>query len=335
METAYREWEKQRQARERGRRTAPRRVKARNAAGLGVREKRRLTQLAVCILLFLAVFVGKGVFPDRVEEIRAQAAHVLESDTDFRAVFAGLGRSISAGEPVLDTLSGLWVDVFGGGTVTVPDTQAAPSRFYEAQLAFLSGGQTAPAAHWLEGRGAQEWPEQEVLIRPQPLPKVETEAEPAVLSVPYDGPPLPDNATMDRYSLRALGITETVTPALGWISSGFGWREHPVEGGEKFHNGVDLGVNLGTDVLAFASGTVEYIGESPIYGLYLQISHAGGLKSFYAHCDQLLVQAGQTVQAGQRIAQSGETGNATGPHLHFEMKLNGVLLNPAYYIETI
>ena len=155
-----------------------------------------------------------------------------------------------------------------------------------------------------------------------------------LLNIEYNGPTLPDNATMDRYNLKALGVGETVTPALGWVSSDFGWREHPVDGGEKFHNGVDLAVNDGTDVLAFADGTVDYIGDSPIYGLYLQLSHPGGLKSFYAHCSELLVQQGQTVAAGERVALSGATGNSTGPHLHFELKLNGVLLNPLYYIET-
>ena len=111
-------------------------------------------------------------------------------------------------------------------------------------------------------------------------------------------------------------------------------REHPVDGGEKFHNGVDLAVNTGTNVLAFAEGTVDYIGDSPVYGLYLQLSHAGGLKSFYCHCDKLCVQQGQSVAAGEKVAESGATGNATGPHLHFELKLNGTLLNPLYYIET-
>ena len=108
-----------------------------------------------------------------------------------------------------------------------------------------------------------------------------------------------------------------------------------MDGGEKFHNGVDLGVNMGTGVLAFAEGTVEFIGDSPIYGLYVQLSHAGGLTTFYAQCSQLLVEQGQSVLLGERIALSGDSGNATGPHLHFEMKLNGVLLDPAYYIETI
>ena len=149
--------------------------------------------------------------------------------------------------------------------------------------------------------------------------------------VDYTGPALPDNTSMDKFR---LDVGETVSPVMGVLTSPFGWREHPVDGEEKFHNGVDLAVNNGTDVLAFASGTVDYIGDSPVYGLYLQLSHAGGLKSFYAHCSQLLVQQGQVVAAGERVAQSGDTGNATGPHLHFELKLNGVLLNPLYYIET-
>lgn len=332
METAYREWEKRRRGQGSGRRTAPRRARPGDAV-LGPREKRRLAQLAVCVLLFLTVFIGKGVFPDQMEEVRTQVSQVLQSDTDFRAVFAGLGRSISTGEPVLDTLGNLWVDVFGSGTVIVPETDVTPSRMYEAQLAFLSGGGASPAERWL-GERAEPEQEPEMLIHPQSRPREKPQEEPAVVFMPYEGPALPEGATMDRYNLSALGVGETATPALGWISSPFGWREHPVDGGEKFHNGVDLGVNLGTDVVAFAGGTVEYIGESPVYGLYLQISHAGGLTTFYAHCNELLVQAGQAVQAGQRVAQSGETGNATGPHLHFEMKLNGVLLNPAYYIET-
>ena len=122
---------------------------------------------------------------------------------------------------------------------------------------------------------------------------------------------------------------------MGVLTSPFGWREHPVDGEEKFHNGVDLAVNTGTQVKAFADGVVEYIGDDPDqYGLYLQISHANGVKSFYAHCSQLLVSQGQTVKAGDTVALSGDTGNTTGPHLHLELRFNGVRINPIYYIET-
>lgn len=336
METTYREWEKKRQEQSRGRRAASRR-KSGGKTVLGTREKRRLLQLVVCVVLFLVVFIGKGVFPDKVETVREQLLSTLHSDTDFRAAFVSLGRSISEGEPVLDTLGELWVDVFGGGTVTVSGgltLEQAPTL--QAQNAFLSGypQRVAPVTHWLNGGGIQPEPGEPVPMQPSPSPEPTPTPEPAVEHMAYDGPALPDNATMDKYNLKVLGVTETVTPALGWISSDFGWREHPVDGGEKFHNGVDLGVNSGTDVLAFADGTVDYIGESEIYGQYLQLRHTGGLTTFYAHCSELLVQQGQTVKAGERVALSGATGNSTGPHLHFEMKLNGVLLNPAYYINT-
>ena len=334
METTYQEWEKKRRAQTSGRRTSSPHRSGRQKAALGPREARRLVQLTVCVLLFLVVFVGKGVFPEEMEAAQEHLTQVLQTDTAFRAAFASLGRSISRGEPVLDTLGSLWIEVFGGTAVTVSEADLPHTPLYEAQCAFLNGSaqRISPTAHWLGAVAASAAEEPESLIHPSPLPK--PEPEPAVIHVDYSGPTLPENASMDRYNLSAFGVAETVTPALGWITSDFGWREHPVDGGEKFHNGVDLGVNLGTDVLAFASGTVDYIGESPIYGLYLQIRHAGDLTSFYAHCDKLLVQQGQTVQAGERVALSGESGNATGPHLHFELKLNGVLINPAYYIET-
>ena len=79
---------------------------------------------------------------------------------------------------------------------------------------------------------------------------------------------------------------------------------------------------------------MDYIGESAIYGQYLQIIHENGVKSFYAHCSKLLVRKGQQVEAGQKVAESGATGNVTGPHLHFELKKDGVRVNPEYYIET-
>lgn len=115
---------------------------------------------------------------------------------------------------------------------------------------------------------------------------------------------------MDRYNLNALGVGETVTPALGWVSSDFGWREHPVDGGEKFHNGVDLAVNSGTDVLAFADGTVDYIGDSPIYGLYLQLSHPG-------RAEKLLCPLQRAAGSAGADRGGGRAGGPLGCHRQF------------------
>ena len=144
-----------------------------------------------------------------------------------------------------------------------------------------------------------------------------------------DGVALPENVSLQYYN---LGLDKTAVPVAGTVTSPFGFRDHPVSGDYLFHNAVDIGVKAGTDVLAYADGTVRYIGENSVYGLYVKLDHANGVSTFYAHCKKLLVKKGETVKCGQVIAKSGETGNATGPHLHFSVEKDGVRLNPAYYL---
>ena len=330
-----REQEKRRQ----GRRTARRGGHRPGQTELGPAEKRRLLQLAVCLALFLAVFIGRGVFPQRMDELRGEILAAIQRDTDFRTAFSALGRAVAEGESFTQALAVLW------GVPAEQQTDGEGEPLYAHQAALLTGLEQKPegeAELWTNALSvtagtppAKADPEPTpVQPSPTPVPTPSPTPVPTVEQMPYDGPVLPDNATMDKYNLGVLGVGETVTPALGWVSSGFGWREHPVDGEERFHNGVDLAVNTGTEIKAFAAGTVDYIGESDIYGLYLQIRHAGGLTSFYCHCSKLCVQQGQTVSAGEKVAESGATGNVTGPHLHFELKLDGVLLNPLYYIDT-
>ena len=353
MDTAYRDWEKRRREKGRGRARTGRSQAGRGRRGgvsLGPRERRRLVQLAVCLALFLTVYVGKGIFPGQLLALRSQLTAAMGADVDFAAAFNRLGRALSAGEPVGESLEALCLEVFGAGPVEVPAVQAGSTDtlLFQAQLSGLTGAPgAAPAARLLalvtpeqaqSAREARDPPapqasaQPEVTAQPEVSTQPEAGAQPEVTAMGYDGPALPAGASMDRY---ALHLDETVTPVLGWVSSPFGWREHPVDGEEKFHNGVDLAVNNGTEIGAFADGVVEYIGDSPEeYGLYLKIDHGGGVSTFYAHCGQLLVGQGEQVRAGQTVALSGDTGNATGPHLHFELKKDGVRLNPVYYIDT-
>ena len=331
MDTAYRDWEKRRRAQRTG--GAPARRKKGAKVCLGPRERRRLLQLGVCVVLFLGVYVGKGIFPEQLLALRGQLTAAMGGDVDFAAAFSNLGRALSAGEPVGDSLGELWVEVFGGSAVEAGPAAGTDTLLFQAELDYLTGGageRAAPAAYLLGIALPEEEDEPENETEAAPAPQAS--AQPEVIAMGYDGPALPENTSMDQY---ALHLEETATPALGWVSSPFGWREHPVEGGEKFHNGVDLAVNNGTPVQAFADGVVEYIGDSPdMYGLYLKIDHENGVSTFYAHCSQLLVQDGEQVRAGQTVALSGDTGNATGPHLHFEIEKDGVRLNPVYYIDT-
>lgn len=300
---------------------------------LGEREKRRLVQLGACLLLFLAVFCAKGL--DRLETLRDDLSRTLQANVDLEAVLMDLSGAVAGGQPVEKTLNRMW-----GGLLHPKEEKEAPAAWREGPL-YLSarrelGRQTGGAPHLLEGFGQEEalpdpMADSGARAAPEPGSEQTEEAEPAVVYVDYSGPALPDNTTMDKY---ALGLSETVSPVESRITSGFGWRDHPIEGGEKFHRGVDLKAGEGTTVQAFAAGTVDYIGESDIYGLYLQLRHGNGVTSFYAHCSKLCVQQGQAVEAGEKVAESGATGEVTGPHLHFELQKDGVRLDPAHYIQT-
>ena len=142
----------------------------------------------------------------------------------------------------------------------------------------------------------------------------------------FTGYAIPENVCC---SAPELGIGY-ISPINGQRSSGFGYRVHPISGGVKFHYGTDFAADHGTDIGCFADGTVRAVGEESGYGKYVIVDH-DGCSSLYAHCSSILVQAGDTVMAGQTIAQVGETGLATGPHLHFELQRDGMYLNPEFY----
>lgn len=304
---------------------------------LGERERRRLLQLGICLALFLCVFFAKGL--DRLEGVRQELTQALKWNVDFEAAFADLEWSMATGQPVGKSLDRLWKNVFLAQEKTAPVLWWSGPLSESAQRS-LANKEGSPELLLTMGRTedlpvdsmSQSVSRKDVETAPPSEPEPTPESEPAVVYMGYTGPALPENTTMDRY---ALGLSETVDPVQAAMTSPFGWREHPISGGAKFHYGVDLAVETGTAVGAFAAGTVEYIGESDIYGRYLQLDHGNGVTSFYAHCSKLCVQQGQTVAAGEKVAESGATGEVTGPHLHFEMKKDGVRLNPTYYIHTL
>ncbi len=115
------------------------------------------------------------------------------------------------------------------------------------------------------------------------------------------------------------------------ITSSYGYRIHPISGTKKLHRGIDIGAGMGTNVLAAEAGTVVTAGWNNSYGYYVTINHGNGYVTLYAHNSKLLVSKGDTVSRGQVIAKCGSTGNSTGPHIHFEVSLNGNLQNPMNY----
>ena len=111
-------------------------------------------------------------------------------------------------------------------------------------------------------------------------------------------------------------------------SSAFGWRSDPFRGRRKFHNGVDLRAAYGTEVPTAAPGKVTFAGERGAYGLLVVVEHPNGVETRYAHLSSTAVQPGDSVAAGQTIGRVGSSGRSTGPHLHFEVLLDGKRVNP-------
>lgn len=115
-------------------------------------------------------------------------------------------------------------------------------------------------------------------------------------------------------------------PVLGPVTSPFGLRDG------RPHEGLDIAADAGTPIRAAAGGQVVYAGPADTYGLLIILAHPGGWSTYYAHCDRIEVKTGQAVSAGELIGTVGSTGRSTGPHLHFEVRLNGIPYDPAAFL---
>ncbi|MFN3411620.1 MAG: M23 family metallopeptidase [Exilispira sp.] len=118
----------------------------------------------------------------------------------------------------------------------------------------------------------------------------------------------------------------------GAITSGFGFRRHPVLGGVIFHTGIDIASFPGALICATADGVVKFSGWREGYGIAIVIEHPRGVETLYGHLMMSLVRPGETVKKGQAIAKEGSTGQVTGPHLHYEVRINGQVVNPEYFL---
>ncbi|MFA5342020.1 MAG: M23 family metallopeptidase [Clostridia bacterium] len=118
-----------------------------------------------------------------------------------------------------------------------------------------------------------------------------------------------------------------------YIASAFGMRNHPILNQYKQHTGIDIGGAWGDEIYASASGTVLSVNyEQSGYGYWLRVKHSESIITYYAHCSKIIVKAGDKVEKGQLIAYVGKTGLATGPHLHFEIRVNDIPINPELFI---
>jgi murein DD-endopeptidase MepM/ murein hydrolase activator NlpD len=133
--------------------------------------------------------------------------------------------------------------------------------------------------------------------------------------------------------LRSLsGARPSGWPVKGLVTSGFGVRRDPFDGQRRMHEGLDIATRTGTPVMATAAGIVREVGVEPGYGMLVVIDHGYGLSTAYGHNSRILVKVGQRVRRGDLIANAGNTGRSSGPHVHYEVRLNGAPVNPNRYL---
>ncbi len=129
-----------------------------------------------------------------------------------------------------------------------------------------------------------------------------------------------------------LASTPAIRPTVGWISSGFGYRISPFTGLKEFHRGLDIATRDGTPIIAPADGIVSFTGTKGGLGKVLMLDHGHGTITRYGHMKKTLVRSGTKVKRGDKIGLVGNTGRSTAPHVHYEIYLNGISVNPAKYI---
>ena len=272
------------------------------------RESTGGTLFKVCLWIFLLAVAIRLAWPEAADKIGARAAALL-GNPDLSGAVEVFSDRVSGGEGVIKSLR-----------------EAVKYAFHpdEGDAVQTSGDVTDdPAASDGEGADTAQ-SHQDTASRADDDPVAafkESQAEFASYGIPQ-------NVTYEKPE-----IAETLTlPVSGPVTSGFGYREHPSDGKVRFHYGLDIGAKEGSEAAAALDGTVAAVGDSTTYGLYVILEHEDGLKSLYAHLQEISVSDGDTVAAGQTVGLVGSTGNATGPCLHLELIVGGSYVNPSYYL---
>lgn len=285
-----------------------------------LRAKRRLQQFCLSLGLFSLVFVGQGIFPTQVAETSALIRLHFNGETDFRSAFQNLGQALAEAPFQVQNLETFCIEVFGGATeleeeavmVLQPMVEYVPPLDYFSMTWRDAVEVMAQVEH--EEQEAEEEPKMAV----------------GTVLASYDSSDLPESHTFDYLY---LGERETVSPVELAVTSEYGMRIGPLTGDLAMHRGVDLVASVGAEIVSWSDGVVEAVGETAEVGFYVRVDHGDGIKSFYAHCSEILVEEGQAVAVGEVIALAGDTGRVTGPHLHFELSWNGEYVNPLHYLD--
>lgn len=294
---------------------------------------RRRTQksrgVSVKLLLFLLVVclsVGiKTAKTGPLYDLRCRLATVLQTPLDLSRAVETLGRTFAGREDGEENA----VLVFGRMILGLEE-EHTPTQ----------SGTDAPVIDSIEHTMAGDLSGLTFTVAESPRPLTDAEIlsaidtgilEDALLDeTPNCAFEIPSPDIVDD-AVYAMDI-QTVLPLIGYrLTSPFGYRIHPISGNTTFHYGVDLAAPAGTKVVSVAEGTVTETGYGAVNGNYIKVSHAGGFVTHYTHLKSIGVKKGDRVTKGEKIGTVGSTGYSTGPHLHFEVRKDGKVLDPADY----
>jgi len=280
--------------------------------------------MTVCVALLCCVVLLRVFFPGAAEAMRATVLPLIEEDMDYRGAIAAIGETITGDTPILEALGEIAIRAFG----------------------------VLPAEEDVEAAGVSEEPE--ITPTPSPSPLVNHPPIEEVFPVPalfLLSPPESEEpeavaaflAHQEAFAAYAVPVNAAVcylpldldfaVPTAGPVSSPFGFRRHPILGNVGFHFGTDIAANTGEPIYAVLDGRVVSAREGLGFGKYVLLYHGDGIYTRYAHASVLYVRTGDTVARGQMIARVGATGTATGPHLHFELRVDGMYRNAEFYLE--
>lgn len=256
------------------------------------------------------------------KQAQAQPSSSKSAEDQSPLVKADSSDSFPLSEMVGQNLKGY--EAFAG----IPSAEASPVEATETptpSVAAETPSASAPVSQTVAPIAPETLPLESSVPSSEQSAKVEEFLEEQSAFADYA---VPANVSYDTPVLPF----EYSAPCMSSTTSGFGYRDHPLSGVVKFHYGTDLGAYDGDSITAFAYGTVISVQELSGYGLTVMLDHGGGYQTLYAHCSQILVEQGESVDRGDKIALVGHTGDVTGPHLHFELIYNGKYLNPEFYL---
>lgn len=263
--------------------------------------------LYICSGVFVLLTAAKLLFPEHAALMREKLLYLVDREVDLVETAEAMGRKLTEGG-----LGGELVAVLGLEDEWEEVSGKEPLKSVLNELE--KGGEKLKS---VIGPGTETAEERTDAVRAF-IEKQES----------FAGYTLPEDVRTD---MPELPFTYN-RPAGGELSSGFGYRIHPIDNAICFHYGADFAAEAGAEVCAFAGGSVQETGTGEEYGNYVILSHEGGFSSLYAHLGEINVAQGDSVEQGDIIAAVGQTGKATGPHLHFELMQDGAYLNPEYYV---